>query len=440
MYNYSMSKYMRRVNYRLYPSKCQEQKLLSMLVRHQQLYNAALEQRIKAWRLSGVSVTYQQQAKDLTDLRAELPEYKDLNAQSSQNTLKRLDRAFQGFFRRLKQGEKAGFPRFKSIKRYSGWGYNTHGDGWRLFPGEKKHGYLRLTGVGHIRMRGVPRNQGDSKTLDILYKRGKWYASVVFACEPSREPKIDAVAICNDSCVVDSCRAKDPPIIKGAVGLDWGVETFATLAHDNGEYSRLENERHLRSALEQLRQLQQSMARKKRGSRNWQKLKKQVAALHAKIARKRHEFLHQTTAEVVKHNALIAVEKLNTRAMTARGGNRKKGLNREILSTAPGTFHNMLAYKAEEAGTRYVEIPTRKVKPSQTCSGCGHRQKKALSERKHSCSACGLLLSRDENAARVILNWALNDLKGREPALCGAKALAFAAKHETPAMLCGRHP
>jgi len=413
-----MSKSRRRVNYRLYPAKEQEQKLLSMRFRHQQLYNAALEQRIKAWQLSGMSVTYHQQAKDLTDLRAELPEYEDLNAQSSQNTLKRLDRAFQSFFRRLKKGKKAGFPRFKSISRYSGWGYNTHGDGWRLFAGEQKHGYLRLTGVGHIRMRGKPRNQGEPKTLDIFYKQGKWYASVVFACEPSRKPKTE-----------------DSSIIKGAVGLDWGVETFATLAHDSGKYSAVENERHLRCALGKLKQFQQNMASKKRGSRNWQKLKKQVAALHAKIARKRHEFLHQTTAQVVKHNALIAVEKLNTKAMTASGGRYKQGLNREILSTAPGAFHKMLAYKAEEAGTRYVEIPTRQAKPSQTCSGCGQRQKKALSERKHSCLACGLILSRDENAARVILNWALKRIeKGGEPARCGENPLGFSVKHETLAI------
>lgn len=401
----------RRVTYRLYPNQQQHEHMLNIRRLHQQYYNAALEQRITAYRKHGVSLNFNDQCAENKEVR-ELEEYASLNSQSCQVTLKRLDTAFQNFYRRKKEGsKKAGFPRFKSLARYSGWGYKTHGDGWKLFCEEKKHGYLRLSGVGYMRMRGKGRTQGIPKTLDILYKQGKWYASVVFECEPQR--KQDKIT--------------------GAIGLDWGVETFATLAHDSGEYSSIENERHLRCELDKLKQLQQNMARKKRGSRNWQKLKKQVAALHAKIARKRHEFLHQTTAEVVKHKALIAVEKLNTKPMTAKGGNRKKGLNREILNTAPGTFHKMLVYKAEEAGARYVEIPTRKVKPSQTCSGCGQRQKKALSERKHSCSVCGLLLSRDENAARVILNWALNSLKGREPALCGAKALAFAAKHETPA-------
>lgn len=383
-----------------------------LLRKHQLMYNAALEQRITAYKKSGISLTYQDQAKDLTEIRAALPEFKAVNAQSSQNTLKRLDRAMKAFFRRVKVGETPGFPRFKSFARYSGWGYNTHGDGWRLHS-EEKHGYLRLSGVGHIRMRGKARTQGMPKTLDIMYKQGKWYASVVFDCQPEREQNK----------------------LTGAIGLDWGVETFATLAHDDGKYTAIHNERHLRNELAKLKQLQCDLSSKKRGSRNWQKLKKQLAALHGKIARKRHEFLHQTSAKLAKENSLIAVEKLNIKCMTTRGGNRKKGLNREVLSTAPAAFHSMLkyscplGYKVEETGTRYIEVPTRKVKPSQTCSGCGRRGKKTLQQRKHNCP-CGIQLSRDENAARVILNWAM----GREPAQCGGEELAFPVNHETPAI------
>jgi putative transposase len=421
----------RRVTYRLYPNQAQEAEMLKIRALHQQLYNAALEQRITAYRRCGVSLNFAQQCKDLTDLRQAMPEYEALNAQSCQVTarlspsvqlltsltaavLKRLEHAFQHFFRRVKENaEKVGFPRFKPLQRYSGWGFKTHGDGWRLFP-QKKHGFLKLSGVGYIQIRGQARTLGIPKTLDILYKGGKWYASVVLACEPERNPK-----------------EHEPPLVKGAVGLDWGVESFATLAHDSGDYSRIENERHLRLELQKLAQLQRTMSHKKLGSRNWHKAKKKVAALHSKIARKRHEFLHQSSALVVKANGLIAVEKLNTKGMTAKGGQRKKGLNREILSTAPGAFHTMLKYKAAEAGTRYIEVPTRKVKPSQTCSGCGNQAKKPLSERQHTCP-CGLTLSRDQNAARVILNWALESFKGRESALCGEKY--FSAKHETPSI------
>lgn len=406
----------RRITYRLYPNQEQQIKLLEMRRLHQQLYNAALEERIQAYRKQGRSLSFSQQCKSLTQLRAELPEYEALNAQSSQVTLKRVDDAYAGFFRRLKDPtfKNAGFPRFKSIRRYSGWGYKDHGDGWRLFASEK-HGCLRLSGVGLLKLRGKARTLGTPKTLEILYKpcpeqgrrEGKWYASVVMDCEPVRESGTQAV------------------------GIDWGVETFATLAQDDGSFEAIANERHLQSHLPALARLQQDLARKKRGSRNWRKLKQQLASLHARIARQRQEFLHQSTARIVKNHALIAVEKLNVKAMTAAGGSRKAGLNREILSTSPGKFHQLLKTKAEEACLQWVEINPRKVKPSQTCSGCGHQEKKPLSQRWHHCQHCGLSLSRDENAARVILNWALyQTATGREPAPCGAESSAM--KHETP--------
>ncbi len=126
------------------------------------------------------------------------------------------------------------------------------------------------------------------------------------------------------------------------------------------------------------------------------------------------------------------MEKLNTLSMSASGGNRKKGLNREILSAAPGAFHQMLKYKAEEAGIEWIEVPTREVKPTQTCHGCGRQEKKMLFMRIHACE-CGVSCSRDENAAKVILNWALfGSASGQELSRCGG-ALA-PVKQETPSI------
>ncbi|PKL75981.1 MAG: transposase, partial [Candidatus Melainabacteria bacterium HGW-Melainabacteria-1] len=109
----------RRITYRLYPNQEQQVKLLEMRRLHQQLYNAALEERIQAYRKCSRSLSFAQQCKSLTQLRAELPEYEALNAQSSQVTLKRVDDAYAGFFRRIKDPtcKNAGFPRFKSIRR-----------------------------------------------------------------------------------------------------------------------------------------------------------------------------------------------------------------------------------------------------------------------------------------------------------------------------------
>jgi putative transposase len=109
----------------MYPTRRQSAALLDMLGLHQRLYNAALEQRIAAWRRTRTSLGFVDQCFDLTGLRAEDKSYAALNAQSSQVTLKRLDLAFAAFFRRVKAGQTPGFPRFKAFDRFSGWGYKS---------------------------------------------------------------------------------------------------------------------------------------------------------------------------------------------------------------------------------------------------------------------------------------------------------------------------
>ncbi|MGH7249618.1 MAG: RNA-guided endonuclease InsQ/TnpB family protein, partial [Minisyncoccia bacterium] len=285
------------------------------------------------------------------------------------------------------------------------------GDGWRLRSGEKgKHGYLDLSKIGHIKIRGKTKHIGTPKTCEIQHKAGKWYASITLECAPARSSG------------------------KDAVGIDWGLETFATIAKHDGQNSSIKNPRFIKKQLKSLKVKQRLLCRKKRGSNNRKRAKTAVAKLHAKVANSRKEFLHQTTAKIVKTSALIAVEQLNVKGMSAEGGAYKKGLNREILSAAPGMFHQMLKYKAEEAGIEWIEIPTRQVKPSQTCHGCGRHEKKLLTQRKHECD-CGARCTRDENAARVILNWALSgNATGQELAGCGEVAIAVSMKHETPSI------
>lgn len=401
----------RKVEYRLYPTPAQDRKLRDMLGAHQRLYNAALEQRRLAYRMQGKSLSFAAQCRQLTELRASDDTYATLNAQSCQVTLKRLDLAFQSFFRRLKAGERPGFPRFKAYRRYPGCGYKSHGVGWKLLPGDGlRHGHLRLSGVGVLSIRGQARTAGAPKTCEILHKDGRWYASVTLVCEPVRQGG------------------------RNACGLDWGVATFATVAMSDGTTEPVGNPRFLRRKLQHLRRVQRELAKKLRGSRRREKCRKRLASLHRKIANARHYFLHQISAHLVKQSGLIATEGLNVKAMTAKGGSHKNGLNREILSTAPAAFLAMLRYKAEEAGIVWVEVPTKQVKPSQTCSGCGQQAKKDLAERTHRCE-CGLALGRDENAARVMLNWALSGrATGWEPSGRGGAGLPAPVNCETPAI------
>ncbi|MDX1901721.1 MAG: transposase [Gammaproteobacteria bacterium] len=402
----------RKVTYRMYPNKKQADSLSDMFGIHLRVYNAALEERIRMYREENKSLSFSDQCKILTQWRQQHASLVAINAQSLQVTIKRLDLAFQAFYRRLKLGETPGFPRFKSSKRFSGWGYKTHGDGWRLFEGSnEKHGKIRLSGIGMLRLRGKARTPGAPKTCEIIYKAGKWYASVTMEREPNRSMGDKAIA------------------------FDWGVEKFLTLHDSKGHTEFIDNPRHLKSALKKLKMLQQSIARKtNKSTNNRKKAVEAFAREHVKITNRRRNFHHQLAARMVKENSLIAAETLSVKSMTVSAGIRKRGLNREILSTAPTQFYHLLKSKAEEAGALWIEIPTRQVKPSQTCHCCGAKMKKSLSERWHDCS-CGASCDRDENASKVILNWALNWASGQELVEVGSRRSFATLNQETYTIL-----
>jgi putative transposase len=400
----------RKVTYRLYPNASQEKRLHEVLLIHQRIYNEALQARINVYRDENRTLSFADQCKTLTLWRKN-PHLSEINAQSLQVTLKRLDLAFQAFFRRVKLGQTPGFPRFKSIQRFPSWGYKTHGDGFRLLEGkEHKHGKVRLSGIGIISLRGKARIQGAVKTCEILHKSGKWYASVTIECEPRRA--------CGTS----------------AVGLDWGVETFLATHDTNNQTHFIDNPRHLKKSLPKLKILQQSVSRKgNKKSNNRKKAIVKLARAHVKIANQRRDFHHQLSAKLIDRYALIACEALSVKNMTQSGGAYKRGLNREILSTAPTQFHALLRSKAEEAGALWIEIPTKEVKPTQTCYLCHSQNKKSLSDRIHRCD-CGVICNRDENSARVTLDWALKQVSGQELAELGSRRCFAALNQETPAI------
>src|SRR5919199_4585358 len=178
----------RRVTYKLYPSRTQAAEMERVCDLHRALYNAALEERIEAYRKAGNSITFADQCKSVTAIRLDDPTYRGLNAQSLQVTLKRLDLAFRHFFRRVKAGQTPGFPRFKSRDRFPGFGFKHHGDGFRFTPGTGwRHGVLRLSGIGEIRARGEARTPGKVVCADVQRKADGWYLSFVVAFGPHPE-------------------------------------------------------------------------------------------------------------------------------------------------------------------------------------------------------------------------------------------------------------
>ncbi len=388
---------LRKVTYRLYPTARQEAELQRTLRAHQQLYNAALEERISAWRKKKLSIGYADQCASLTALRRELPEMAAFNCSSQQMTLRRLAQAFASFFRRVKAGDAPGFPRFKSLERFPGFSFKGHGDGWRFTPGKDwKHGSLRLAGIGQMSCRGRARQGGRICASQVLYRAGEWHLSLTL--EPER---------------IERSRSAD-----GAIALDWGVQTLLTgVSHDGTPYE-LANPRWQQTDRARITALQQAVSRKQRGSLRRTAAIRQLAQARARQARKRLDFLHKEAAKIADANALVAMEELSVKNMTAsaagsleepgRNVAQKAGLNREILDTAPALFMSLIRYKVMETGGEWAEAPTRRLKPSQTCPGCGEQKKKPLAVRVHACEACGLTEPRDRASARVVLNWALH--------------------------------
>lgn len=418
----------RKVTYRMYPSAAETKALLKTAAAHCKLYNTLLETsrlRHKAGLPAFNRTSVCDAGKAVRNSIGWIQER--TTAQSAQVTGQRLVLAFQRFFDRVAQGQTPGFPRFKRLANYSGWGYKTYGDGWSLLnqksktssSGRTKHGYgaVRLTGIGTISIRGAARFEGVPKTAEVVRVGDKWFLSVSVEVAP------EAVARTGGT---------------QAMAFDWGLATLLTMVVGDpmtGAVEEVPNPRWLKKQLEHIARVQQTIAaletaaKAKSGkSRNFpvcHLLKAAYArrrAIHAKVARQRHDFYHQLTARLVARFGLIVTEELAVKNMTRapkakpdedspgqflpNGAAAKAGLNRSILDAAPAALLAQLQTKAQEAGSKFQYVPTQKVKPTQRCHVCGAATKLTLADREWTC-ACGAHHSRDVNAPRTMLRYVL---------------------------------
>src|SRR6266516_4974754 len=369
--------------YRLYPTKATEQQLFWTLTRCRELYNAALTERRDAYKDAGKSVSYYDQQNDLPEIKAEIrQEYQDVAAHVLQDVLRRLDKAFQHFFRRCKTGNNPGFPRFQGRNRYDSFTY-PDGAGWK-FDGQ----YLHLTKIGKAKVKLHRPIAGKIKTVTIKRDVDEWY--VTFSCEVDEPEKL--------------------PLSYEDVGIDLGVTHLATLS--NGEM--IEHPRYYRKAQKTLEQRHQALSRKKRGSHRREKARTPVAKAHRKIARQRRDFHHKAAKKLVQRYQVIVFEDIQISHLTRKpkpkrdenrkylpnGAAAKGGLNKSMLDAGWGIFVSICTVKAVWAGRTIITVNPKFT--SQVCSQCGQVKKKDLSERWHSCD-CGAELDRDVNAAINIL-------------------------------------
>jgi len=352
--------------YRLYPNRPQVEALDAMLGAHRRLYNLALRDRRDTYETERRSVSYGEQSGRFKESRKVLPSFAALNFSSAQATLRRLDKAFKAFFRRVQAGECPGYPRFRGEERFRTVEFPSYGDGCKL----KDNGRLYIQRIGHIKVKLHRPIEGRIKTVSLKRSCGKWY--VVFSCDLGDAPE---------------ATGDDP-----AVGIDLGLKSF--LVTSDG--ASVEPPRYYRKATKKLRRAQRSLSRKRKGSKRRGKAREKVARLHEKTANQRRDFHHKEARKLVDTHGLIACEVLNVR-----------GISRSHLAKAThdagwAQFVNILVSKAEEAGVRVVAVNPRNT--TQACSRCGAlpEVKKTLSDRVHSCG-CGYTQDRDVNAAENVL-------------------------------------
>jgi putative transposase len=355
----------RTYKYRLYPSRSQETNLWRVLDACRGLHNMALAERKHAYQLERRSVSKAELYELAKHYRQTFPHADQVFSQTAQSVIEQVDLAFQAFFRRVKAGEKPGYPRFKGRGWYNSFLFKQFGLGARL-DGRR----LKLYGIGRVRVRWHRPLDGTVKTVRIQHKAGQWYAC--FACDVPEPGPL--------------------PETGQAVGIDVGISALITTS----EGAKVAHPAFYRAGQQKLRRLQRRLARAKRGSHNRRKALRAVQRQQAHVAAQRADFLHKLSADLVRQHDRLALEDLRVRNMV-----RNHHLSKSILDSGWSTFRQYLTYKAESAGREIAFVDP--AYTSRSCSECGVVfQDFDLSTRWVSC-ACGLSLDRDHNAARNIL-------------------------------------
>jgi putative transposase len=314
------------------------------------------------------SISYYQQQRQLRDIRA-AGHLGLVNHMSCQAVLRQVDRAFQAFFRRIKAGQKADYPRFKRLPRFHSYSFPTYGNGCKLRANNK----LYIMGVGEVKVKLHREVAGHIKTVTLTKSCGKW--DVCFTVMLPRPAPLPATGT--------------------VVGIDVGVTSFAVLS----DRTTITNPRYYQTAQAKLRRIQRRVSRRRKNSNRRRIAVQHLSRVHGHIKNQRRDFHHQVARKLVNQYDVIACEKLNILGLL------KGSLAKSLTDVGWGSFLSLLSDKAAEAGREIV-----KVKPygtSQRCI-CGTPVPKSLKTQWHHCPQCELSVPRDHAAALEILRLGLS--------------------------------
>lgn len=360
----------RTYKYRLYPTKAQQATIDQTIETCRRLYNYFLDDRIYTYKEGRWSPSRIEQQNQIPLMKQKNPYMQAVYSSVLQDVSFRINRSYDNFFRRVKQGkEKAGFPKFKSRRDYDSLSYPSP-QGIKLLD----NGRLHLSKIGEIKI-GLHREiSGTIKTCTVIRRNGKYYASL--ACEVAEE-------------TVEHTGKN--------VGIDVGISNYVTTS-DGEFFPKLDA---YRKAEKHLKFFQRQVSRRTKGSARRRKAVELLAKAHEKVANQRKYIAHVVSRKLVNNYDMIAHEDLSITSMV-----KDNRLSKSITDASWGMLFGFLKYKAESAGKEV--IPVNPAYTSQICSNCGEMVKKKLSQRQHICPKCGLNIDRDVNAAINILHAALN--------------------------------
>ncbi len=383
---------MRTYRFRIYPSDAQIDMLDSAMELCRQLYNAMLQQRIYAYR-SGRRVNYNSQQDEIPEIKNAFPEYRSIHSQVLQDVARRLDKAFDSFFRRIKERNngkhiRAGFPRFKSRERYNSITYPQ--SGFKIMD----NGHVWLSKIGEVRMFMHRPVRGSISTLTIKRdSAGDWFITITSDQEAGSEPYSQE----------EKGREKvnvNFPECTSPIGIDLGLKALVTTS--DGE--QLESSKFLRKSERKLKRAQKRLSKKKKGSGKRKKAKKRVAKIHRKIERQRDDFSHKLSNSLIGDHDLIVFEDLNIEGMV-----KNHHLAKSIEDASWNQIIQYTTYKGESAGAVVVLVDP--MNTSQKCSKCGNiKDDMKLSDRIYHCDVCGITMDSDLNAAINIRNMGLTKI------------------------------
>lgn len=344
--------------YRLKLSKVQKDRIDSWINTSRCVYNLALETKMYAYKAHGVSLSKFELMRQLTECRAEFDWMADVPVHTLQNSIERMDSAYQSFF------GGGGFPKFARKDKYKS----------ILFKSVKQVSdyVFKLPKIGTISIFKDRQPKGELRNATITKVNNKYYISIVTKQEAVEQPTS------NDN----------------QVGVDMGISFFASLS--TGE--QIENPRHTLKYARKLRIAQRSLSRKQKGSASRQRQREKVAKLHEKISNVRKDFLHKQSRKLVNNFSTIVVEDLKVSNMVKFGH-----LSKHILDASWSEFFSQLDYKSSWNGGTFIKVDPKYT--SQTCHDCGAIDKKSrLSQSKFVCTSCGAESNADINASKNILS------------------------------------